>query len=140
MKKKEKKEKLRKSQTVRRAGKRVWEDKSLLDWPEDDYRLFVGNIGKEVTDDVLGNAFRRYKSFQKAKVIHDNRSFKNRGDGFVSLSDANDFLKALREMNREYVGNCPIVVKKSNWKERCFASKKNGRGLIKHFKKFKNRR
>jgi len=90
-----------------------------------------------VTDDVLGNAFRRYKSFNKAKVIHDSRSFKNRGYGFVSLSDASDFLKALKEMNREYVGNCPVIVKKSNWKERCFGSKKNKKSLIKHFKKFK---
>ena len=71
-----------------------------MDWPSDDYRLFVGNIGKEVTDDVLGNAFRRYKSFNKAKVIRDGRSFKNRGYGFVSLGDASDFLRALKEMNR----------------------------------------
>lgn len=139
MRQKHKKEKLRKSQTVRRAGKKVWHDNTLLDWPEDDYRLFIGNIGKEVSDDVLGNAFRRYKSFQKAKVIRDQKSFKNKGYGFVSLKDPHDFLKALKEMNRQYVGNCPIVVKKSSWKERCFGSKKNKKSLIKHFKMFRNR-
>ena len=67
-----------------------------MDWPEDDYRIFVGNIGKEVTDDVLANAFGRYKSFRKANVVRDSRSFKNRGYGFVSLGDASDFLKALK--------------------------------------------
>ena len=49
---------------------------------------------------MLGNAFRRYKSFQKAKVVRDSRSYKNRGYGFVSFGDASDFLKALKEMNR----------------------------------------
>jgi len=111
-----------------------------MDWPEDDYRLFVGNIGKDVTDDILGNAFRRFKSFNKAKVIHDCRSFKNKGYGFVSLGDACDFLRALKEMNRQFIGNCPVVVKKSTWKQRCFHSKKNKNTLIKHFKKIKNKK
>lgn len=33
-----------------------------------DFRLFCGDLGNEVTDEMLGSAFRKYKSFAKAKV------------------------------------------------------------------------
>ena len=46
----------------------VWVDKSLDDWPDNDFRIFCGNIGNEVTDEVLAGAFRRYPSFCKARV------------------------------------------------------------------------
>ena len=34
----------------------------------DDHRLFVGDLGNEVNDDVLIKAFSRFPSFQMAKV------------------------------------------------------------------------
>ena len=33
---------------VRKAVDSVWVDKTLSEWPENDYRLFVGDIAKEV--------------------------------------------------------------------------------------------
>lgn len=38
------------------------------DWPENDFRIFVGNLGNEVSDEMLSLAFRRYPSFNRAKV------------------------------------------------------------------------
>ena len=32
-------------------------DKSLDEWPPDDWRLFVGDLGNEVTEDLLARAF-----------------------------------------------------------------------------------
>ena len=52
----------------------MWEDTSLLDWPENDYRMFCGNLGNEVSDEVLANSFRKYHSFTRAKVIRDRKS------------------------------------------------------------------
>lgn len=49
------------------AGKR-WRDATLDEWPENDHRIFVGDLGNEVNDDVLGKAFQKYASFAKAKV------------------------------------------------------------------------
>lgn len=49
------------------AGER-WKDESLMEWPENDHRIFVGDIGPEVTDEMLSSAFRKYPSFAKAKV------------------------------------------------------------------------
>jgi len=53
----------------------------MADWPDGDYRLFVGNLGNEVTDTVLSNAFRKYSSFARAKVIRCKRSMKTKGYG-----------------------------------------------------------
>lgn len=38
------------------------------DWPEDDFRIFAGNLGNDVNVDTLSKAFSRYPSFQKAKA------------------------------------------------------------------------
>jgi RNA recognition motif-containing protein len=84
----------------------------------DDFRLFCGDLGKEVNDEILVKAFNKYPSFQKAKVIRDKQNGKTKGYGFVSFSDPDDFIRAFREMDGKYVGNRPIKLRKSNWKER----------------------
>ena len=43
---------------------------------------------------------------------------KTKGYGFVSFRDPEDFIKAMREMNGKYVGNRPIKLRKSSWKDR----------------------
>lgn len=53
----------------------------------DDYRLFVGDLGNEVTDDNLAGAFRKYSSFAKAKIIREKWNKKSKGYGFVSFLD-----------------------------------------------------
>ncbi|CDJ67999.1 RNA recognition motif-containing protein, putative, partial [Eimeria necatrix] len=87
--------------------------------------VFCGDLGNEVTDEVLASAFRKYKSFDKARVVRDKRTGKTKGYGFVSFTDPNDMLKALKEMNYKYVGNRPIRVLRSKWKEREIDSQKN---------------
>ena len=63
----------------------MWEDQSLLNWDSNDYRLFAGDLGNDVTDEVfldllfdssynfnfqvLSRTFGRYPSFQMAKVL-----------------------------------------------------------------------
>lgn len=42
------------------------------------FRLFVGDLSNDVSDDVLSNAFNKYTSFQKARVIRDRLSGKVR--------------------------------------------------------------
>ena len=50
------------------AAGQSWSDDSLHDWPDDDHRIFVGDLGNECNDDLLAQAFSQYASFQKAKV------------------------------------------------------------------------
>lgn len=73
----------KKWKVLRRAGGQVWEDPTLEEWPENDYRIFCGDLGNEVTDEILATAFRKYNSFIKARVIRDKRTGKSRGKFFL---------------------------------------------------------
>ncbi|CAF0781325.1 unnamed protein product [Rotaria sp. Silwood1] len=117
-KKKNKAKPPKKLRHVRMAGGTTWEDETLAEWDPDDFRLFCGDLGNEVNDDVLTRAFNKYPSFQKAKVVRDKRSGKTRGYGFISFKDSQDYIRAMREMNGKYVGNRPIKLRKSTWRER----------------------
>lgn len=108
----------RKKKTIRKGGQQVWVDETLEEWAENDYRIFCGNMGNEVTDEVLANAFKKYASFTKAKVIRDKKTMKSKGFGFVSLIKVDDYIKAMREMQGKYVGNRPITLKRSDWQKK----------------------
>ena len=71
-----------------------------------------------MNDDVLANAFKRYPSFVKAKVVRDKVTLKSKGYGFVSVLHQDDYIRAMREMNGKYVGNRPIRLKKSDWQDK----------------------
>ena len=80
---------------LRKGAGKVWEDQTLLEWNSCAlfqffvasmcfstiiraawFRLFVGDLSNDVSDDVLANAFSKYTSFQKARVIRDRLSGK----------------------------------------------------------------
>ncbi|KAK6742314.1 hypothetical protein RB195_009900 [Necator americanus] len=102
---------------LRAGGGQVWEDSSLAEWDKNDFRIFCGDLGNEVSDELLAKAFRKYPSFRKAKVVRDSRSNKSKGYGFVSFGESDDYVRAMREMDGKYVGNRPIKLRKSNWKD-----------------------
>ncbi|KAL1341666.1 uncharacterized protein LOC127744389 isoform X1 [Arachis duranensis] len=133
----ENKAQAKKKAVPRKAAGQTWEDPILAEWPEDDYRLFCGDLGNEVNDDVLTKAFSRFPSFSMARlsssllivhkskynsnfltVVRDKRTGKTKGYGFVSFASPSDLAAALKEMNGKYVGNRPIKLSKSKWKER----------------------
>ncbi|CAH9115302.1 unnamed protein product [Cuscuta epithymum] len=87
----------------RKAAGQTWEDPTLADWPENDYRLFCGDLGNEVNDDVLSKAFSRFRSFNMARVVRDKRTGKTKGYGFVSFSNPSDLAAALKEINERKV-------------------------------------
>ncbi|KAL5039480.1 hypothetical protein RTP6_006633 [Batrachochytrium dendrobatidis] len=84
--------------TMRVAGGKVWSDPTMLEWDENDYRLFCGDIGNEVSDDLLTKSFSKYPSMLRAHVVRDKNN-QSKGFGFVSFKDPEDFVKAMREMN-----------------------------------------
>lgn len=61
--------------------------------------MFCGDLGNDVTDELLSATFSKYPSFLKAKVVRDKKTNKTRGFGFISFKDRNDFSKAMKEMN-----------------------------------------
>ena len=84
---------------LRIAGGQVWEDPTLTEWDPNDFRIFCGDLGNDVTDEVLARAFNKFNTFVKAKVVRDKRSSKSRGYGFVSFKDPQEFARAIKEMN-----------------------------------------
>ena len=104
---------------ARKAGGDKWDDSSLAEWPEDDHRIFVGDLGNECNDEMLARAFAKYPSFAKAKVVMDKMNpGKNKGYGFVSFLDIGDYARAMKEMAGKFIGNRPVKLRKSTWSER----------------------
>ena len=107
---------------MRSAAGETWADPTLADWPTDDYRLYVANLGPEASEDLLVSSFSKYRSFHRARVVKPKVGQGGQGKvrpyGFLSFLDPWDALAALKEMDGAYVGSRPVTLKKSNWKER----------------------
>lgn len=100
--------------TVQRTGGGTsWTDDSLLEWDPAHFRIFVGNLAGEVTDDSLLKAFAKYTSVQKARVIRDKRTTKSKGYGFVSFANGDDYFQAARDMQGKYIGSHPVLIKRA---------------------------
>lgn len=112
---------------VRSGGGQSWTDPTLLEWDPAHFRLFVGNLAGEVTDDSLLKAFARFPSIQKARVIRDKRTQKSRGYGFVSFSDGDDYFKAAREMQGKYIGSHPVLLRRATTEIRPVSATKVGK-------------
>ena len=91
----------------------------------DDFRIFVGDIGNDCSEDLLKQAFSAYSSLQKVRVIKKRSSNKSRSYAFLSFSDPHEFLRALKEMNGKYVGSRPIRLSRSKWKDRLLYDPQN---------------
>lgn len=117
----------------------IWEDESLNEWPDNDYRIFVGDLGNEVNDQTLANAFMKYQSFVKAKVVRNRLTGKTRGYGFVSIMDVDDYIRAMKEMDGKYIGNRPVKLKRSTWKDRSVLYSKSRISNVICIKKKRNR-
>ena len=88
--------------------------------------MFVGNLAKDLRDDDLAEAFRsKYPSFVMAKICRNKADNKSRGYGFVSVMDPKDCARAIREMNQSWLGSRPILVKRSEWKDRDWSTVMN---------------
>lgn len=97
---------------MRKGGGETWEDKSLLEWDPKQFRIMVGNLAGEVTDDSLAKAFAQY-GVSKARVVRDKRTTKSKGYGFVAFEDHDQGFKAAREMVGKYIGSHPVTIQRS---------------------------
>ncbi|KAL7413014.1 hypothetical protein BDY24DRAFT_334162, partial [Mrakia frigida] len=97
---------------IRKGGGKMWDDETLTEWDPKWFRLFVSDVSNDCTEKVLTEAFSKYKTFQKAKVIKDRLSNKSKY-AFLAFSDPEDFLLAWKQMDGKYVGNRPIRLSKA---------------------------
>jgi len=113
---------------VRSGGGTQWTDSSLLEWDPAHFRLFVGNLAGEVTDESLLKAFSRWPSVQKARVVRDKRTTKSKGYGFVSFSDGDEFFQAARDMQGKYIGSHPVLLRRSTTEIKAVTPRDNNHG------------
>ena len=119
---------------IRSGGGATWQDPTLLEWDPAHFRLFVGNLAGEVTDDSLLKAFAKYPSVQKARVVRDKRTTKSKGYGFVSFSDGDEYFQAARDMQGKYIGSHPVLLRKSTTEVRAAPVQHKGGKYGKHGK------
>ena len=78
------------------------------------WRLFVGNLGPEVTESLLLTTFKNpYPSTSRVLIVRDWKTQKSKGYAFVAFADGKEFLRALKEMNGKWIGNRQFIIKKS---------------------------
>ncbi|UZJ54697.1 hypothetical protein CBS101457_004017 [Exobasidium rhododendri] len=99
---------------LRKNVGKIYEDQTLLEWDPSHKRLFVGDLGNDVSDAVLSQAFEKYPTFSKARVVRKKADNKSKGYGFVAFADPHDFLKAWKEMDGKYIGSRPCRLKKAS--------------------------
>ncbi|MGD0125542.1 MAG: RNA-binding protein [Terriglobia bacterium] len=74
-------------------------------------RLFVGNLPRSVTDNVLSE-FVTNAGFQvvSATVIRDKMTGESRGFGFVELAEEEDMQRAIQGLNGQTLEGRPLTV------------------------------
>ena len=70
---------------------------SMAAVPEDDRKIFVGNLAWRVSSEDLHSHFQQWGQIEDARVIMDRENpFRSRGFGFVTFSRAEDAQRAQR--------------------------------------------
>ena len=107
----------KKSIVLRSEPGKIWNDPSLADWPENDYRIIVKNLGVDVTDDDLFRHFNKYKSLARSHVIHDS-SGRGKKYGFISIVDVDDYIDCMKTMNHSFLKFRRLDLYPSKWKDK----------------------
>ncbi|KAJ3248034.1 hypothetical protein HDU78_002127 [Chytriomyces hyalinus] len=80
------------------------------------FHVFVGDLGSEITDQLLAKAFATFGSLSDARVMWDPMSGKSRGYGFVAFKEKADAERAIASMNNEWLGSRTVRVNWANQK------------------------
>ena len=67
--------------------------------------IYVGNLSFDANEDQLRELFEGYGRVDSAKVISDQFTGRSRGFGFVEMSDREEGMRAIDELNsRDFKG------------------------------------
>lgn len=99
---------------IRADADQCWIDRTLSEWPLNDYRIYVGNLSNTTTDQDLQNTFSKFKSLAHVKVIKDT-SGRSKQYGFISLLDKNDYIECMKKMERCSINGKNVLLKPSIW-------------------------
>jgi RNA recognition motif-containing protein len=67
--------------------------------------IYVGNLSFDTNEDELRDLFAAYGAVESAKIISDHFTGRSRGFGFVEMTEREDGMKAIEELDsREFGG------------------------------------
>ena len=79
--------------------------------------IYIGNIGPDVTEDDLSQAFREFGEVDTARLITDRYSGQSRGFGFVEMQNNTEAQAAIEGLNGKELKGRPIVVNEARPRE-----------------------
>ena len=80
-------------------------------------KLYVGNLGYDVTDDQLREMFGPYGGVQTAQVITDRDTGRSKGFGFVEMGSDQEAQAAIAGMNGQQANGRSLTVNEAKPKE-----------------------
>jgi len=72
--------------------------------------IYVGNLSFDSSEDDLRGLFETYGAVDSAKIIVDKFTSRSRGFGFVEMSNREEGLKAIQELDSKEVGGRSLKV------------------------------
>ena len=79
--------------------------------------IYVGNLSFDTREDELRDLFADYGQVDSAKIILDQYTGRSRGFGFVEMSDRDEGMKAIQELDAKEVGGRTIKVNEAKPKK-----------------------
>eukprot|EP00081_Caenorhabditis_elegans_P026250 NP_509705.3 TIA-1/TIAL RNA binding protein homolog [Caenorhabditis elegans] len=79
------------------------------------FHVFVGDLSKDVSNELLKSTFTKFGEVSEAKVIRDVQTQKSKGYGFVSFPNKQNAENAIAGMNGKWIGKRAV---RTNWAAR----------------------
>jgi cold-inducible RNA-binding protein len=73
-------------------------------------KIYVGNLSFDSNDSDLNTLFSKYGEVESAKVIVDQFTSRSRGFAFVEMTNREEGLKAIQELDSKDLGGRPLKV------------------------------
>ena len=73
-------------------------------------KIYVGNLSLDSTDGELQALFEAYGKVDFAEVIVDQCTKRSRGFGFIEMTNREEGLKAIQELDSKNLGGCSLKV------------------------------
>ena len=80
-------------------------------------KLYVGNLGYDVTSSELEQLFAAHGTVQSAEVIMDRATGRSKGFGFVEMSTDQEAQAAINALNGQTHGQRPLTVNEAKPRE-----------------------
>jgi RNA recognition motif-containing protein len=91
-------------------------------------KLYVGNLGYEVTDSDLSKMFEAHGTVESAQVIMDRDAGRSKGFGFVEMKTEQEAQAAIAALNGQDMGGRSLTVNEARPRTEGGRGRPGGRG------------